>query len=173
MKFEELIELIKTVSDSKVTSFSYDVKNADMTGTIEHITIKKSEKDKKPEVCVVPPMQMPMAASMPAAQMPVAMPQMQAVQPMPQETAETAIADDADCKIVKSPLVGTFYSAASPDDEPFVKVGDRVKKGQKLGIIEAMKLMNDIESDFDGEIVEIMVSNENMVEYGQPLFKIK
>lgn len=80
---------------------------------------------------------------------------------------------DENVQIVTSPLVGTFYSAASPEDEPFVKVGDRVAKGQKLGIIEAMKLMNDIESDYDGEIVEIMVLNENMVEYGQPLFKIK
>lgn len=78
-----------------------------------------------------------------------------------------------DVRIVTSPLVGTFYSAASPEDEPFVKVGDKVTKGQKLGIIEAMKLMNDIESDFDGEIVEIMVSNEDMVEYGQPLFKLR
>lgn len=80
---------------------------------------------------------------------------------------------DEDVQIVTSPLVGTFYSAASPDDAPFVKVGDKVTKGQKLGIIEAMKLMNDIESEYDGEIVEIMVTNECMVEYGQPMFKIK
>ena len=75
--------------------------------------------------------------------------------------------------VVKSPLVGVFYSSASPDAEPFVKVGDKVSKGQVLGIIEAMKLMNDIESDFDGEIVEILVNNKDMVEYEQPLFKIR
>ena len=94
-------------------------------------------------------------------------------QAISQLSEEEAVLKDENVKIVTSPLVGTFYSAASPEDEPFVKVGDKVSKGQKLGIIEAMKLMNDIESDYDGEIIEIMVSNENMVEYGQPLFKIK
>lgn len=75
--------------------------------------------------------------------------------------------------IVKSPLVGTFYAAPSEDAQPFVKVGDKVKKGQILAIVEAMKLMNDIESDFDGEITEIYVENGQPVEYGQPLFSIK
>lgn len=72
-----------------------------------------------------------------------------------------------------SPMVGTFYTSSSPDKPPFVKVGDRVKKGQTVCIIEAMKLMNEIESEHDGEIVKILVNNEQMVEYGQPLFLIK
>lgn len=76
-------------------------------------------------------------------------------------------------KIVKSPMVGTFYESASPDKDPFVKVGDKVHKGQVLCIVEAMKLMNEIESEFDGEIVEICAKNEQVVEYGMPLFKIK
>lgn len=75
--------------------------------------------------------------------------------------------------IVKSPLVGTFYAAPSEDADPFVKIGDKVKKGQVLAIVEAMKLMNDIESDFDGEIAEIYVENGQPVEYGQPLFCIR
>lgn len=83
------------------------------------------------------------------------------------------VQDDANYEVVKSPIVGTFYSASGPDSEDFVKLGDNVKKGQVLCIIEAMKLMNDIESDFDGEVAEILVKNEQMVEYGQPLFKIK
>jgi len=74
---------------------------------------------------------------------------------------------------VKSPLVGTFYAAPSEDADPFVKIGDKVKKGQVLAIVEAMKLMNDIESDFDGEIAEIYVENGQPVEYGQPLFCIR
>ena len=73
----------------------------------------------------------------------------------------------------KSPLVGTFYNAPSPEAEPYVKPGDTVKKGQILGIIEAMKLMNEIESEYDGVVEEVLVENEAMVEYGQPLFVIR
>lgn len=75
--------------------------------------------------------------------------------------------------VVKSPLVGTFYAAPSEDAQPFVKVGDTVKKGQTLAIVEAMKLMNEIESEFDGVVTEILVENEDNVEYGQPLFRIQ
>lgn len=74
--------------------------------------------------------------------------------------------------IVKSPLVGTFYAAPAEGADAFVKVGDSVKKGQTLAIVEAMKLMNEIESDYDGVVSEIFVENGNMVEYGQPLFSI-
>lgn len=75
--------------------------------------------------------------------------------------------------IVKSPMVGTFYAKSSPNSEPYVTIGQKVKKGDVLCIIEAMKLMNEIESEFDGEIVEILVKNEESVEYGKPLFVIK
>lgn len=75
--------------------------------------------------------------------------------------------------VVKSPMVGTFYLKPSPDSEPYVQIGKKVKKGDTLCIIEAMKLMNEIESEFDGEIVEILLKDGEMVEYGKPLFKIK
>lgn len=69
-------------------------------------------------------------------------------------------------------MVGTFYAAPAEDAESFVKVGDRVEKGQTLGIVEAMKLMNEIESDYSGTVAEILVNNQEGVEYGQPLFRI-
>ena len=76
-------------------------------------------------------------------------------------------------KIVKSPMVGTFYSKSAPDAKPYVEVGSKVKKGDILCIVEAMKLMNEIESEFDGEIVEVCVKDGEMVDYGKPLFKLK
>ena len=78
----------------------------------------------------------------------------------------------AEGNVIKSPLVGTFYRSSSPDNPPLVQVGDTVKRGQVLGIVEAMKLMNEIESEFDGIVKEIRAENEQMVEYGQPLFII-
>ncbi|MBS5794056.1 MAG: acetyl-CoA carboxylase biotin carboxyl carrier protein [Lachnospirales bacterium] len=74
--------------------------------------------------------------------------------------------------IVASPIVGTFYSSSSPTKPAYVKVGDKVKEGDVLCIIEAMKVMNEITSQYSGEIVEILVNNEDMVEYNQPLFRI-
>lgn len=74
---------------------------------------------------------------------------------------------------IMSPMVGTFYSSPAPDAVSYVNVGDTVKKGQTLCIIEAMKLMNEIECEYDAEIISVMVSNEQKVEYGQPLFKVK
>ena len=87
------------------------------------------------------------------------------------ETVENKVEENY--KIVKSPMVGTFYSKSSPTAEPYVKVGSKVKKGDILCIVEAMKLMNEIESEFDGEIVEVCVNDGDMVDFGRPLFKIK
>ena len=81
--------------------------------------------------------------------------------------------EEKEGQILASPMVGTFYSAPSEKETPFVQVGDRVKKGQTGGIVEAMKLMNEIESEWDGIVTEILVSNEQMVEYGQPLLRIQ
>jgi acetyl-CoA carboxylase biotin carboxyl carrier protein len=78
-----------------------------------------------------------------------------------------------DLHIVKSPIVGTFYSSPSPDADPFVAVGSHVKSGQVLCIIEAMKLMNEIEADASGEVARIFVENGHPVEYGEPLFGIR
>lgn len=86
---------------------------------------------------------------------------------------QKSIEVDEELKIIASPMVGTFYSTPSPENPSFVKVGDSVNVGNVLCIIEAMKLMNEIESDVNGVIKQILVKDGDMVEYGQPLFKIK
>lgn len=80
---------------------------------------------------------------------------------------------DEELKIIKSPLVGTYYSSSTPGGMPFVEVGSKVKKGDVLCIVEAMKIMNEITSDFDGEIAEILRKDDDIVEFGMELFKIK
>jgi acetyl-CoA carboxylase biotin carboxyl carrier protein len=86
---------------------------------------------------------------------------------------EDAQKEETNLNIIKSPMVGTFYRAPSPDAPPYVDVGDRIKKDDVVCIIEAMKIMNEIESDVKGEIVEVLISNEEPVEYNQPLFKVR
>ena len=90
---------------------------------------------------------------------------------IPEVKSEVKI-EEGEGNIIKSPLVGTFYVAPSEDAASFVQVGDRVEKGQTLAIVEAMKLMNEIESEYAGEIREVFVKNGEMVEYGQPLFRV-
>lgn len=154
MEFENLLTLIKTVSDSELTDFAYEE-----NGTSIHLKKKK-------ETVVVAGNQL----DVPIAGLAVA----QAAASSATVNAETvqAASSEPEGMIVKSPLVGTFYAAPSEDADPFVSVGDQVKKGQTLAIVEAMKLMNEIESDFDGKVAEIYVQNGQAVEYGQPLFRI-
>ncbi len=148
MEFEKMIELIKTVSDSNLTPCQ-----------LEEDGFKLSMKTDKQSKVVVQKQE-----SIPKEIQSVAMDEI--------KPAEQKEIKKAEGNVVKSPLVGTFYSASSPDSAPFVKVGDTVKKGQVLGIVEAMKLMNEIESEFDGVVKEIQIENEQVVEYGQPLFVI-
>ena len=100
------------------------------------------------------------------------MPQAEALAPAAPSTAQAAT-PQADLFIVKSPIVGTFYECPSPGSPPFVKVGDTVEIGQMLCIVEAMKLMNEIEADVAGEIVKKLVANAQPIEYGQELFVIR
>jgi acetyl-CoA carboxylase biotin carboxyl carrier protein len=95
-----------------------------------------------------------------------AAPQVVAMAPKPQVA-------DAKYHVITSPFVGTFYASPAPTKPAYVKVGDKVKTGQALCVLEAMKIMNEIDADINGEIVEICVENESLVEFGQPLFKIK
>lgn len=98
----------------------------------------------------------------------------QAVQQTPAAASSPKQAkSDAGLHVVKSPFVGTFYAAPGPGKPAYAKVGDKVKVGQTLCVLEAMKIMNEIDADASGEIVEICVENESLVEFGQPLFKIR
>jgi acetyl-CoA carboxylase biotin carboxyl carrier protein len=106
-----------------------------------------------------------------AAPVAVAAPVAAAPAPVPKPAAPPQEAPDV--HLVKSPIVGTFYRSSAPDAKPFVAPGDRVAKGQVLCIVEAMKLMNEIESDCDGEVLEVMVANGQPVEFGEPLFRIR
>ena len=103
---------------------------------------------------------------------PVFTPAAAAAAPAPAE-APAPKAEDFGGNIVKSPIVGTFYQSPSPDKPPFVKVGDKVNKGDVIMIIESMKLMNEIQSDFDGVVDRILVSDGQAVEYDQPIMIIK
>jgi acetyl-CoA carboxylase biotin carboxyl carrier protein len=120
--------------------------------------------------------QMAAPAPIAAAPAPVAAAVPSAVAGAPQAAAPAAPAEPAEepgLHIVKSPIVGTYYEAPSPGSPPFLKVGDTVSVGQVLCIVEAMKLMNEIEADVAGEVVKILVTNNQPVEYGQSLFSIR
>jgi acetyl-CoA carboxylase biotin carboxyl carrier protein len=125
--------------------------------------------------------QAPAAAPAPAAGAPAppvsALPQAAPPAPVPPARAPEPEADEAEvpegAHVLTSPIVGTFYRASSPDADPYVEVGDRVKTGQVLCIVEAMKLMNEIESDADGTVVRIYPENAQPVEFGEPLFAIQ
>lgn len=150
MEFDNILKLIHAVSESSLTSFSLEEGNMKLTfaadrneGNTFHIQTDSVNATVSGNA---------------------------AIQAAVQEK-EKAAAEEG--KTVKSPLVGIFYSAASPEDEPFVSEGTTVKKGQMLGIIEAMKLMNEIESEYEGTVKKVLVENGQMVEFGQPLFVIE
>ena len=114
------------------------------------------------------PAALPPASMPPPAQLPPG----PSAPPTPVSTGKSDVSD-GNVSYITSPFVGTFYRSPSPDAAPFVDAGTRIKKGQVICIIEAMKLMNEIEAELEGTIVQILVENGHTVEYGEPLFKIK
>lgn len=165
MEMEKMIELIDAVSKSDLTGFKYEE-----DGIKLHLS-------KKENTCYVTenvsaPVNMTGTASAATVSAGVVSVEMGKTNAEGDQTLGAAAEEAVAGNIVESPLVGTFYSAPAEDAESFVKVGDRVEKGQTLGIVEAMKLMNEIESDYSGTVAEILVNNQEGVEYGQPLFRI-
>lgn len=163
MEVSQIIELMKAVADNGLTDFSYEE-----NGMVLKI---RKHPEKKEVIC------QSVAAPAVMAQQPAPQPLTAVVPPVQaaavQADDSAAQAEELSGQVVKCPLVGTFYAASSPDADPFVQVGDVVKKGQVLGIVEAMKLMNEIESEFDGVVKQILVKNGDQVEYDQPLFVIE
>lgn len=147
MDLEKIAGLVKIIEDSSLKEFTY--KEGDMK-----ITMSKREH---------PPIVTAGIPAMPGAGVP------QAAVAAPGVVEE----EEEESFFITSPIVGTFYSAAAPDVPAFVRVGDRVKEGQTVCILEAMKLMNEIQCEYDCEIEAVLVSNEQKVEYGQPLFRVK
>ena len=129
------------------------------------IEIAEGENRVRIERAVAAPAAVPAVVSMTA---PAAAP----TAPAPAPAAEETNVDFNRTREIKSPMVGVFYAAPSPDAKPFVEVGSKVKKGDIVCIVEAMKLMNEITAEFDGEVVDICVHNGDVVEYGQTLFKL-
>lgn len=156
MEFDNLIKLINTVSKSELTAFQYEEKG---------IKIKLSKEKEQIQVLESSSLGLPSAPQIQSTAVSEGAASL-AVQ-------ETESPESGHEKVVTSPLVGTFYAAPSEDADPFVAIGDTVKKGQTLAIVEAMKLMNEIESEFDGIVEEIFVENGQPVEYNQPLFRLK
>lgn len=145
MDLEKIEGLVKIIENSSLTEFTY--KEGDLKITM-------SKLDHPPVVAAGAPMMAPPMQAAAAA-------------------ADAAKEEEDEQLFITSPIVGTFYSAPAPDAPAFVKVGDQVKNGQTVCILEAMKLMNEIQSEFDCEIEAVLVSNEQKVEYGQPLFRVK
>lgn len=159
MNLNEIQDLIKFVAKSGVTEVEIEQKDF-------KITIKsESKKSDSPIIVqaaapVVPQIAAPAVAAPAQAAAPVA------------ESAPAAASDDAKYITVKSPMIGTFYRSSGPDKEPFVSVGQMVNKGETVCIIEAMKLFNEIEAEFSGKIVKVLVDDATPVEYDQPLFLV-
>jgi acetyl-CoA carboxylase biotin carboxyl carrier protein len=169
MRTAKIRALIRLVEDSgieelEVTSWGRKVsirkKAANSNNNGHHPQVASHTPDKSIETAVI------VSSSNPVGQQSV----QPAAAPAPKEAA---VARKENLQEIKSPMVGTFYRAPAPDARPFVEVGEKVSRGQVVCIIEAMKLMNEIESEFDGRVSEILIQNAQPVQFGQPLILIE
>jgi acetyl-CoA carboxylase biotin carboxyl carrier protein len=166
LKVQEIRELIKLIDHSSIDEFEYEhegasikmKKNTGVTVVEPQYAVQASPAPYTP----APPVnQESIAASEPAG-----------IAEVQKEESSSAV-NDANLHKIVSPMVGTFYNSPSPDTDPYVKAGSKVQPNSIVCIVEAMKLFNEIEAEVDGEIVEILVKDGQLVEYGQPLFLVK
>jgi acetyl-CoA carboxylase biotin carboxyl carrier protein len=169
LKVQEIRELIKLVDQSSIDEFSYENDGAKI----------KMKKNIGQQQVVVEPAKMvtetpaPVKAAPAVPTTPIAAVETVAPKQETPETEKKEIQDDANLHKITSPMVGTFYESPSPEDEAYVKNGSKVSKDSIVCIVEAMKLFNEIEAEINGEIVEVLVKDGQLVEYGQPLFLVK
>ena len=155
-KIKFIRELAENMNENKINVVKYEDVNFEVQMT-------KKEKEKRPIFYGAAGVSVPIQET--------SAPKQSAVEQV--SASEVNTAEEISGTKIESPMVGTFYIAPSPTSDPFIKEGDNVIEGQTLCIVEAMKLMNEINCDFDCEIEAILVSNEQKVEYGQPLFRVK
>ncbi len=166
-KVQELREIIKLVDGSSIDEFVYEndgakIKLKKNNGVLTEVIVPKKE------VVTAAP-----AVEQAPVQEVQATPAPKAVEPAVEVKAAAPVVEDASLHKITSPMVGTFYQAPSPDSPAYVKVGDKVGEETIVCIVEAMKLFNEIEAEIKGEIVEVLVKDGQLVEYGQPLFLVK
>lgn len=169
MQYEDVKELIDIFEKNKdLTELELSIDNVE-------IRLNRGEvKGPKPPMPFMPYMQMPQGGNNQTVNVAAGEDNV----PKQQEASSEAKAEAAgtgeavEGNVVKAPIVGTFYQSSSPDKPPFVQVGDKINKGDVICIIEAMKFMNEIQSEYSGTVAEILVDNEEFVEYGQELFRI-
>jgi acetyl-CoA carboxylase biotin carboxyl carrier protein len=170
MDIKEIQELIKFVAKSGVSEVEIESKGFKLT-----IKTPPFRRNGQPEVQLVQTVQpavLPVPVH-PVASVPVAAPVQPASGAAPTQQKEVAAPTSGDFEEIKSPMIGTFYRSSSPEKPPFLSVGDEVKKGDVVCIIEAMKLFNEIEAEFSGKVVKVLVDDSSPVEYDQPLFLIE
>jgi acetyl-CoA carboxylase biotin carboxyl carrier protein len=169
LKVQEIRELIKLVDQSSIDEFVYEHEGS-------KISMKKSAVETVAAVKpVVQAVQAQPVSVAPAAVAPVAAPPApkQAIAAVETKVEESNPVDTSDLHKITSPMVGTFYASPSPDADAYVKVGSKVSKDSIVCIVEAMKLFNEIEAEVNGEIVEVLAKDGQLVEYGQPLYLVK
>lgn len=165
LKIQEIREIIKLIDSSSIDEFSLNEEGTKLKLKKNAGQVVVAEAPKAVAQAVAP-VAAPAAAPAPKTEAAPAAPKADAAPKAP-------VAADANLHKIVSPMVGTFYQSPSPDADVFVKVGDKVGEETVVCIVEAMKLFNEIEAEVTGEIVEILVKDGELVEYGQPLFLVK
>ncbi len=154
MKAKEIKELIDFISESGLEEVNIETSEV-------KLKVKRSQ-----NIISAGPVAMPQAASAPAPTLP------SSAESAPKKSADSAESTETNAIAIKSPMIGTFYKSPNPETAPFVKVGDVVKAGDTVCIIEAMKLFNEVESEVSGKITKILVDDAEPVEFDQPLFLV-